>query len=143
MMSADFVRDRIVAAVKEKTGRDLVVAGSASFNIFPSVGVSLEKVSLSGVPEVSDAPLRFDGALDVNVSLLPLLQRELRVKRLVLSRAAIQPRRRCQRAQVVADAPGRRTSVVRASSSSPRPAVRPSDAPGGLASRLGRQQGPP
>lgn len=85
MMSADFVRDRVIAAVKEKTGRDLVVAGSSSFRIFPSAGVSLENVSLSAPPGMADAPPFVTmQALDVSVSLLPLLQREVRINSLVL-----------------------------------------------------------
>lgn len=85
MMSADFVRDRLVAAVKEKTGRDLVVAGSSSFKIFPSVGVALENVSLSAPPGMTGAPpVVTMSALDVSVSLLPLLQRDLRINSLVL-----------------------------------------------------------
>jgi AsmA protein len=133
MMSADFVRDRIVAAVKEKTGRDLIVAGPASFNIFPSVGVSLEKVSLSGVGGPSDAPLVSMKALDVNVSLLPLLQRELRVKRLVLSEPQF---------NLAVDANGRKSwQMGRTSELTSSEPVRlaqaggtASDAPGGLTS---------
>jgi AsmA protein len=134
MMSADFVRDRIVAAVKERTGRDLVVAGSASFNIFPSVGVSLEKVSLSAAPGMTGAPpLVSMGALDVNVSLLPLLQRELRIKRLVLREPQF---------NLAIDANGRKSWQFAAASgpdtSEPvrfaQAAGTASDAPGGLAS---------
>jgi AsmA protein len=132
MMSADFVRDRIVAAVKERTGRDLVVAGSASFNIFPSVGVSLEKVSLSAAPGMTDAPpLVSMGALDVNVSLLPLLQRELRIKRLVLREPQF---------NLAVDADGRKSwrFTERPDAREPvrfaQAAGAGSDAPGGLAS---------
>ena len=46
-LPAGFVRDRIVIAVKEQTGRDLVIAGPASFTVFPSIGLSLEDVSLT------------------------------------------------------------------------------------------------
>ncbi len=49
-MPANFVRDRVALAVKESTGRDLVIAGPASFSLFPMMGISLADVSLSGGP---------------------------------------------------------------------------------------------
>lgn len=88
-LPAGFVRDQIVAAVKERTGRDLVIAGSASFTVFPSVGLSFEDVSLSGGPDFEGAaPLVKMRALDVRVALWPLLQREVRVESLRLSEPA-------------------------------------------------------
>src|SRR6185437_11216597 len=43
---SDFIRQRIAEEVRTKTGRDLVMAGPASFTFYPSVGVSLHDVSL-------------------------------------------------------------------------------------------------
>ncbi|AHB49757.1 membrane assembly protein AsmA [Hyphomicrobium nitrativorans NL23] len=84
-LPAGFVRDRIIVAVKERTGRDLVIAGPASFTVFPSVGISLGDVSLSGGPGFEDAaPLVKMSALDVSVALWPLFQREVRVQKLAL-----------------------------------------------------------
>lgn len=85
-LPAGFVRDRIVIAVKEKTGRDLVVAGPASFTVYPSIGLSLGDVSLSGRPGFEgSAPLVSMRSLDVSVAFWPLLQREVRVERLRLN----------------------------------------------------------
>jgi AsmA protein len=80
----DAVRDRAIAEVKARTGRDLVIAGPASFTLYPSVGVSLGDVSLSGLPGSGGKPLATMASLDVSVRLLPLLQRDVRVNRLVL-----------------------------------------------------------
>lgn len=80
-LPANFVRDRVIAAVKDKTGRDLVISGPSSFTIYPGVGISLADVSLSGAPGFEGAkPLVTMQSLDVSVALLPLLQREVRVK---------------------------------------------------------------
>ena len=84
-LPANFVRDRVVLAVKEKTGRDLVIAGPASFSIYPTLGISLADVSLSVGPGFAgQAPLVTMKALDVSVALWPLLQRDVRVSSLVL-----------------------------------------------------------
>ena len=84
-LPAGFVRDHIIVAVKEQTGRDLVIAGPASFTLFPQVGLSLGDVSLSGGPGFEDAaPLVKMSALDISVALWPLFQREVRVQKLAL-----------------------------------------------------------
>lgn len=84
-LPVSFVRDHVVAAVKEKTGRDLVIAGPASFSLYPKLGISLADVSLSGAPGLNGAaPLVTMKALDLSVALLPLLQRDVEVSSLVL-----------------------------------------------------------
>lgn len=84
-MPANFVRDRVVAAVKQKTGRDLVIGGATSFTLFPSIGVSLNDVSLSSAPGFESArPLVAMKALDVSIAFWPLLKREIEVSTLVL-----------------------------------------------------------
>lgn len=84
-LPADFVRDRVVLAVKEKTGRDLVIAGPATFSFYPSLGISLADASLSnGAGFGSSTPLVTMKALDVSVALWPLLKRDVQVSSLVL-----------------------------------------------------------
>jgi AsmA protein len=129
-LPAGFVRDRIVIAVKEQTGRDLVIAGPASFTVFPSIGLSLEDVSLSGGPGFeSAAPLVKMNSLDVTVALWPLLQREIRVESLRLREpvfslevdenghrswdfaSAVKPSARVRLAQATTLAQGRQTDA--------------------------------
>ena len=83
-LPANFVRDRMIAEVKARTGRDLVVAGPARFTIYPSIGVSLADVTLSPPPGMAGQPFVKMAGLDVSVPLLPLLKREVKVDRLVL-----------------------------------------------------------
>ncbi len=82
---SDLIRQTLAAQVKEKTGRDLVVAGPASFSFWPGIGVSLKDVSLSGPPG-SAHKLVSMAALDVNIKTMPLLQRQIEVRRLVLKK---------------------------------------------------------
>ncbi len=80
----DLIRDKIIAVVKDETGRDLRVAGKTSFSIFPSLGIELRDVSLSPPPGMSGAPTVRMEALTVSVPIVPLLQRELAIDKLVL-----------------------------------------------------------
>jgi AsmA protein len=84
VLPTEEVRQRVVAIVKERTGRDLVIAGPPSFTIYPSIGVSLRDVSLSGTPGANGKPFVAMQSLDVSVRLFPLLRREVKVSRLVL-----------------------------------------------------------
>ncbi len=82
---SDLIRQKITEQVKAKTGRDLVVAGPASFTFYPGVGVSLKDVSLSGPPGMPGKLLTM-AELNVSVKTMPLLQREIAVKQLVLKK---------------------------------------------------------
>lgn len=94
------IRDRLVAEVKSRTGRDLSIAGSASLTFFPALGVTLKDVTLSAPPAMPGAPLIVADSLEVQVALLPLVTREVAIDRLVLRRPVIDLR---------VDAAGRRS----------------------------------
>lgn len=81
----DTVRDYIVAEVKARTGRDLVVKGPASFSAVPSPSVSLQDVALTSPPGVDAPPLATVQRIDVRVALWPLLWREVVVESVVLN----------------------------------------------------------
>lgn len=80
---SDLIRQTIAERVKQKTGRDLVVAGPAAFSFYPGLGVSLQDVSLSGPPGSPEKLLTM-AALDVNIKTMPLLNRQVEVRRLIL-----------------------------------------------------------
>ncbi len=82
---SDLIRQTLADQVKEKTGRDLVVAGPASFSFWPGLGVSLKDVTLSGPPGSPHKVVTMAG-LDVNIKTMPLLQRQVEVRRLVLKK---------------------------------------------------------
>ncbi len=67
-------KPRIVAVVKEKTGRDLTL-GNMALKIFPKIGAQLQKVSLAE----RDGKGEFAGvdSVEVYVALLPLLGRKV------------------------------------------------------------------
>ncbi len=80
---SDLIRQTIADQVKQKTGRDLVVSGPAAFSFYPGLGVSLKDVTLSGPPG-SPHKLASIGELDVNIKTMPLINRQIEVRRLIL-----------------------------------------------------------
>ncbi len=83
------IKDRIVAEVKARTGRDLTIAGKARFTFVPELGVTLENVALSAPPTMPGPPLITADGMDVRLALAPLIMREIKVERLVLQRPVI------------------------------------------------------
>ncbi len=81
---SDLIREQIVTRVKAATGRDLQIAGPASFTFYPVLGIRLNDVSLSGPPGTAGGPMATLSSLDVGVRILPLLSKEVVVDRLVL-----------------------------------------------------------
>jgi AsmA protein len=80
---SDLIRQTIAEQVKAKTGRDLIVAGPAAFSFYPGMGVTLKDVSLSGPPGSPNKLVKM-AALDVNIKTMPLINRNIEVRRLVV-----------------------------------------------------------
>lgn len=80
----ELIRREIVAQVKAATGRDLKIAGPASFTFFPTLGVRVADVALSPPPGMGGEPFLTAASFDVGVRLLPLLRQDIVVDRLVL-----------------------------------------------------------
>lgn len=84
LFPGDIVRDRIAAKVKADTGRTLTMSGPVSFSFVPSAHVTMENVALSGPRGMESPNLAEIGTLEVGVSLLPLLWREVNVDSVLL-----------------------------------------------------------
>lgn len=79
---SDLIRETLARQVKEKTGRDLIVAGPAAFSFYPGLGVTLRDVSLSGPPGAKGNLITM-AALDVNIKTMPLINRNVEVRRII------------------------------------------------------------
>ena len=82
---SDLIRQRIAEEVKARTGRDLVIAGRASFKFFPVFAISLKDVSLSGPPGMEGALLHTH-ALEVSVKAMTLLSRQPEIDSVTLKK---------------------------------------------------------
>lgn len=87
----DLIRSQIADVVKARTGRDLAIAGGASLRFFPSIGISLADVGLSGPPGVPGNFVKMDG-LDLNLSAKELLSRQIKVTSLRLRKPVFELR---------------------------------------------------
>lgn len=95
-----YVRDRLIAEVKQRTGRDLVVKGGTAITVYPKLGVELRDVSLSGPPGLEKEFFVRMEKLKLAIPLLPLMQRELAIDEFLLVKPII---------QLAVDEKGRRT----------------------------------
>jgi AsmA protein len=75
-------KPRIAAAVKQATGRDLVLEGAIKLSVFPWIALELGPASLGNPPGFSDQPFLAFTHAAVRVRLLPLLAKRLEVGRI-------------------------------------------------------------
>ena len=76
--------DQMIAQVKAKTGRDLVIAGPASLTVGRGLSLSLRDVSLSGAPGGGGTPLVSMAEMTASVRIWPLLMRRVSVDSVVV-----------------------------------------------------------
>jgi AsmA protein len=77
-------KERLSAAVKEHTGRDLVIEGDIGLTFFPRLGLTLGETWLSNAEGFADEPFARIGEVELSVALMPLLRREVQVERILL-----------------------------------------------------------
>jgi AsmA protein len=66
-------KDRIIAEVKQATGRDLSIAGDIGLSVFPWLGLELNGLRLSNPPGFGDSQFAAVDLAKVRVKLMPLL----------------------------------------------------------------------
>ncbi len=77
-------KPEIAAAVKDKTGRELVLDGELKLSLLPWVGISTGKITLGNAPGFQDRPFATVEESNVSVLLLPLLSKKVEVSRIIL-----------------------------------------------------------
>lgn len=78
------IRDQISDLVKEKTGRELIIAGPVTWSVFPWLGVAMGELSLANAPGFGEQPLAQIASVQARVKLLPLLRKEVEMSAVVL-----------------------------------------------------------
>ncbi len=77
-------KPEIEAAVKDKTGRTLVIEGDLKVSIFPWLGISTGKMSLRNATESAEENFASIGESDIKVKLMPLFSKKVEVRTVVL-----------------------------------------------------------
>ena len=80
----DWVKEKVVAQVKESTGRDLKLDGDVSVSLLPTTSVALTDVALSNRPGSDVADMITLKGLELDVGLFPLIDGQLEINRFVL-----------------------------------------------------------
>lgn len=113
----DTYKAKVVALVKEQTGRDLRIDGKVSFSLLPSIALEANDVALSNAPGASSPSMVRLKTLDVKLKLLPLLHGAIEIDQFKLVEPAI---------DLEVDRQGRPNWVFSApAQSAPRPAAAP------------------
>ncbi len=77
-------KDDITSAVHDTTGRELSIDGDLKLSVFPWLGVSLGHTVLGNAPGFGDQPMASVDAVDIKIKLLPLLERQVEMKTVLL-----------------------------------------------------------
>ena len=77
-------KPEIIAAVKEKTGKELNLIGELKLSVFPWLGVSTGKMTLNNSAGFQDQDFATLEASDIKLNLIPLLTQKIDVSRVVL-----------------------------------------------------------
>ena len=83
------IRDRVVAAVHEGTGRNLAINGRLAVSLFPTLEVAADDVTLSNAPWAEATPMVRLARLEVRLKVLPLLSGRVEVGSFVLDRPVV------------------------------------------------------
>lgn len=82
-------KPEIEKVVAENTGCPLTLGGDLNLSLFPWVGVSLSKVQLGNPPGFQEKDFVSVKSFEVRVKFLPLLSKEVQLKRFILDEARI------------------------------------------------------
>lgn len=83
------LKPRIIAAVKEATGRDLVLKGDVGLKLSLRPTLEVSGVSLSNAPGFAPPEMATIERLDLQLAVLPLLRHRVEINRLILIQPAV------------------------------------------------------
>lgn len=96
LVNPNSYKGRIVAAVKESTGRELKLPGDIKLAVMPWVALELGPASLGNPPGFGDEPFLSFAHATVRVRLLPLLRKRLEVARVEVDGLDLRLRKNAQ-----------------------------------------------
>lgn len=85
LISPDKLTQRLIAEVRDATGRELAIAGPVSLHFFPKIAVSAEQLSFSNAAWSQRSQMASLEKVALEINLMPLLSRRIEVSRVELS----------------------------------------------------------
>ena len=82
-------KGQIQTAARDATGRELTIDGDISLSLLPRLAIEVENVSFANAPGAVEPQMASIEKLAVQLQILPLLSREVKLDRLVLVRPNI------------------------------------------------------
>ena len=89
MVDVNSYKPQIEAKVQAATGRSFKIGGDIGLSVFPWVGLSLSDLSLGNPQGFKETDLIKVGDFEARVKLLPLLSRQVEIKRIILQNPQI------------------------------------------------------
>lgn len=84
VISPNDYKPQIIQIVKQETGRDLVIDGDIGLSVFPKIGLTLGRTELSNAPGFGQQVFARIDAIDIQVALMPLLNKQVEMDEVVL-----------------------------------------------------------
>ena len=116
LISADAVRDRVAARVKEQSGRDLTVNGSTSLLLLPNPHIVLTDAEITDPENRAGADLQI-ARLALDVTFAQLFSRQVDANRVVMERPVLTvrlaPQGGAERQGNAGEAPDKRAAAAR------------------------------
>jgi len=85
LVNPDQLTRLLSSVVKDSTGRDLKISGPVSLQLFPSIGVKAEQVSLSNAPWASNPEMLSVKSIELEVKLFPLFSKHVEISTIKLA----------------------------------------------------------
>ncbi len=92
LVSVDFLKPRVVAALEEKTGRRIGLSG-LSLSLFPGIGVKVAGLTVSGDPRHPEERLLSVPEAEIRMAIAPLLSGKVHLTKFILRRPEVRLRR--------------------------------------------------
>ncbi len=90
LIPAETYKKEITRVIYERTGRTIEIAGQVSASVYPTIGARLEGVTLSNGKGFSEKPMLKLKEMNVEVALMPLLQKQVQVQKFILENPIIE-----------------------------------------------------
>lgn len=84
LVPVDMIKDKVVAAAKSATGRDLTIKGPVKATVFPTLAVDVQEVTFANAPGAKHPEMATLKSLQVALKWVPLLGGRVEIDRFVL-----------------------------------------------------------